>query len=62
VPAAILLFARGIAGIHHAHRAQRLADEVGSSEEARKILDKVDTLESEKARALVELLASDYAS
>ncbi len=64
VPVAILLFAQGIVGIHHAYRAHRLANEVASSHEAQQILHeihaKIDTLEPAKAQALIELLVSDY--
>jgi hypothetical protein len=40
-PAALLLFTEGIAGIHHLHRAQRLALGGGSAEDARMIIDDV---------------------
>ncbi len=62
--AAVVLFAEGVAGIHNAYRAQRVAHEVATHEEARLILDeihdKVDTLEPQRARAIVELLMHEY--
>ncbi|UCE01400.1 MAG: hypothetical protein JSW67_08860 [Candidatus Latescibacterota bacterium] len=65
VPAAILLFAEGAVGIHHAFRVQQLAREMEKSQEARQILDeieaKVDHLEPDHARALIELLMQEYA-
>jgi hypothetical protein len=64
VPAAIILFAEGAAGIHHAFRAHRLAREMEGSEDARKILsevhDKIDQLEPARAEALIELLMREY--
>jgi hypothetical protein len=64
VPAAILLFAEGAAGIHHAFRAHRLAREMEGSEDARKILaevhDRIDQLEPARAEALIELLMREY--
>jgi hypothetical protein len=64
VPAAIILFAEGAAGIHHAFRAHRLARELEGSEDARKILaevhDRIDQLDPAKAEALIELLMREY--
>ena len=64
VPAAVILFAEGAAGIHHAFRAHRLARELQGSEDARKILvevhDKIDQLEPARAEALIELLMREY--
>jgi hypothetical protein len=64
VPAAIILFAEGAAGIHHAFRAHRLAREMEGSEDARKILaevhDRIDQLEPGRAEALIELLMREY--
>jgi hypothetical protein len=64
VPAAILMFAEGAAGIHHAYRIDRLAQEMAGSEEARKVLsevhDNIDRLEPDRAEALVELLMQEY--
>jgi hypothetical protein len=64
VPAAILLFAEGAVGIHHAFRVQQLTREMEQSLEARQILDeieaKVDQFEPDRARALIELLMRDY--
>jgi hypothetical protein len=64
VPAAVILFAEGAAGIHHAFRAHRLARELSGTEEARKILaevhDRIDQMDPAKAEALVELLVREY--
>jgi len=64
VSAAVLLFAHGAAGIHHAFRIHRLAREMEGSHEARKILheirDKVDSLEPNQAEAMMELLSREY--
>ncbi|MFQ5655069.1 MAG: hypothetical protein ACE5GW_10105 [Planctomycetota bacterium] len=64
IPAAVVLFAEGLVGVHHAFRAHRLASEVGSSEEARRMLreieDRIDTLEPERARAVIELLLAEH--
>jgi hypothetical protein len=64
VPAAVILFAEGAAGIHHAFRAHRLAREMEGSEDARKILaevhDKIDQLDPARAEALIELLMREY--
>jgi hypothetical protein len=64
VPAAILLFAEGAVGIHHAFRAHRLAREMEGSEDARKILaevhDRIDQLDPARAEALIELLMREY--
>jgi hypothetical protein len=64
VPAAIILFAEGAVGVHHAFRAHRLARELEGSEDARKILaevhDRIDQLEPARAEALIELLLREY--
>jgi hypothetical protein len=64
VPAAVLAFADGAAGIHHAFRVHKLARQLEGTEEARRILDeihgKIDELPPERAEALVELLVRDY--
>ncbi len=64
VSAAILLFANGCAGIHHAFRVHRLARELEGSDQARKILaevrDKVDQLQPHEAEAMMELLTREY--
>lgn len=66
IPAAVILFAEGAAGIHHAFRAHRLARELAGTEEARKILaevhDRIDQMDPAKAEALVELLVREYQS
>lgn len=41
VSAAVLLFAHGIAGIHHAFRAHRLVRELEGSDEARQMLNEI---------------------
>ena len=60
MPAAALMFGVGAAGIHHAFRAHRLTREQADPETARKILgeihDRVDHLEPEHARELLEEL------
>ncbi len=63
VPAAIVLFAHGAAGIHHAFRVHRLARGVEGPHEAREILDEiqaqVDALDPGRAEALLEQLMSE---
>jgi hypothetical protein len=65
VPAAIVMFAQGAGDIHHAFRVHRLSKELEGTAEARRILDeiheRVDTMEPERAEALIELLVRDYA-
>jgi hypothetical protein len=65
VPAAIIAFAEGAAGIHHAFRVHKLAQQLEGTTEARQILDdlhrRIDGLDGDRARALVELLVRDYA-
>ncbi|MCP3980147.1 MAG: hypothetical protein GY716_12650 [bacterium] len=64
VPAAILMFADGAVGIHHAHRIHRLAREMEGTAEARRILaemhDRIDQLDPERAEALIEMLMREY--
>ncbi len=64
IPAAILMFAEGAAGIHHTFRVHRLAREMEGELEAREILEeiesRIDHLEPERAEALLELLVADY--
>jgi|GEM_PF-762151 len=64
VSAAVLLFAHGAVGIHHAFRVHRLARQLENTHEAQKVLaeikDKIDTLEPDKAEALLELLSREY--
>jgi hypothetical protein len=66
VPAAILMFAEGGLGIHHAFRVHKLARELEGTDEARRMLqeihDKVDQLPPERAEAMIELLMRDYSS
>ena len=51
-------------GDHPAHRAHRLTQELAGSDDARQILDeihdKVDSLDPNHARALIELLMNEY--
>ena len=65
VPAAILMFAHGAVGIHHAYKMHKLADEMRGRPEARMILDEVsgriDQLDGEQAEALLEILMAEYA-
>ena len=64
MPAAILMFADGAVGIHHAFRIHKLAGEMGGSAEARQILDdihgKIDGMEPDRAEALLELLVNEF--
>ncbi len=64
VPAAVLLFADGIVGIHHTFRVHKLASEMRGTHEARQILDEVETridqLDPDRAEALIELLINEY--
>jgi hypothetical protein len=64
VSAAILLFAHGSVGIHHAFRVHRLARRLEDSGEARKVLHelraKIDTLEPAQAEAMMEVLSKQY--
>ena len=64
IPAAVLMFAAGAVGIHHAFRVHRLAWEMEGTSEARQILDEVegriDTLDGDLAAALLEMLMAEY--
>ncbi len=64
VPAAVLLFAQGLAGIHHAHRIRSLVRRVAGDEEARTVVEevtrRVDDLPPEKARDVLKCLAETY--
>ena len=66
VPASILLFAKGIAGIHHVYRAHRLSIGQAAEGDARRIIEdvhrQVDRLEPEKAREVLELLVAHHRS
>ena len=66
VSAAVLLFAQGMAGIHHAFRVHRLATEMAGSDEARRVLadiqEKIDHLDPDRAEAMVELLLQHHHS
>lgn len=64
VPAAMLAFAEGAAGIHHAFKIHRIAGEMNDTRQARLVLDdiesRIDQLPPDRAEALLELLVSDY--
>jgi hypothetical protein len=64
IPAAVLMFADGAVGIHHAFRVHRLAREMEGTAEARQMLDeiegKIDTLDGDHAAALLEMLMNEY--
>jgi hypothetical protein len=64
VPAAMLLFGGGVAGVYQAYRAHRIARDVSQSTEARHIIaevhDEVDQLPPEQARYVLELLTNHY--
>jgi hypothetical protein len=64
VPAAMLAFADGAAGIHHTFKIHQLAREMKGSNEARRMLDelegRIDELDGDRAVALLELLVSEY--
>jgi hypothetical protein len=64
IPAAVLMFADGAAGMHHAFRVHRLAREMSGTHEARQILDeieaRIDQLEPDRAEALIEMLMDEY--
>ena len=66
VSAAVMLFAHGMMGIHHASRMHRMARELEGSDEARKMLsdshERIDHMDPEYAEAMVELLAREYRS
>jgi len=64
VPAVMLAFADGAAGIHHTFKIHRLAREMKGTNEARRMLDelegRIDELDGDRAAALLELLVSEY--
>jgi hypothetical protein len=64
IPAAILAFGDGAVGIHHAFRIHRLARKMEGDADARKILaeleSRIDTMDHDRAEALVELLTRAY--
>ncbi len=55
IPLTIMLFAKGLVGIHHLYRVHRMARGVGDSEDAREILAEV----SEQVPKLTPSLATD---
>ena len=66
VPVALLMFAEGAVGIHHAFRIHHLMQELEDSDEAVAILDEIhdsiDSLEPDRAEALIELLMQEFRS
>jgi hypothetical protein len=62
VPAAIVLFAKGAAGIHNAYRAHRLARDEAQLADARAMLEemqqRLDTLSPEQTRSVIEMLVA----
>jgi len=64
VSAAVLLFAHGSVGIHHAFRVHRLARQLEDSREAQKVLNEIrkqiDSLEPAQAEAMMEVLSKQY--
>ena len=64
VPAAIMLFAKGAAGIHHLYRAHRLAHGEADHHAAKTIVgqvaDRVDKMSAEQARGTIEMLVEQY--
>ncbi|MCZ6599137.1 MAG: hypothetical protein O7B99_15975 [Planctomycetota bacterium] len=64
IPAAVLLFAEGLAHIHHVNMAHRLAREAADAEAAKAMLteihDRIDTMPPEQAQHVVELLLREY--
>jgi len=64
IPAAMLAFGDGAAGIHHALKIHKLAAGMKDTEEARQILNdvesRIDQLDDDRAEALLELLVAEY--
>ena len=64
IPTAVLMFADGAVGIHHAFRVHRLAREMEGTGEARQILDeiegRIETLDGDHAATLLEMLMDEY--
>jgi hypothetical protein len=64
IPAAVVMFAEGAAGLRHAFRIHKLTRELEGSDAARQILDevhaRVDELDQDRAQALIELLVKEY--
>ena len=63
-PAAVLLFAHGLVGVHHAFRVHQLSQELEGSAEARRVLDEVhanvDRLKPDEAEAMIKLLMREF--
>jgi hypothetical protein len=64
VPAALLLFARGAAGIHHTWRVQRVARDLSRRDDARDVLRdihrRIDQFPPEEREAMIELLLEHH--
>ena len=64
IPAAVLMFADGAVGIHHAFLVHRLARGMDGTGKAREILDEIesrlDTLDGDHTAALIEMLMDEY--
>lgn len=64
VPTAVVLFADGVAGIHNVYRAYRLAQGRGTRHDAEailgEILERVDNLSPDQARAVIGQLCQSY--
>ena len=64
IAAAVLLFAHGLAAIHHAFRMHRVVRRMEGSDQAQYVLNEIherlDRLEAEEAEAMVELLVRHY--
>jgi hypothetical protein len=60
VTGVVLLFGEGLLGIHHCHRAHRLARKAGDAQEARRMLQeiraRIDLLDPARARRAVDFL------
>jgi len=64
IPTSILLFGKGLAGVHHLYRVHRLARGSDEQDEAKQILEemiaKVQTLPAEQTQAAVKTLLQHY--
>jgi hypothetical protein len=64
VPAVLLLFGEGIFEIHHVFRMHKMAQQVERDETAKSLLssiiDKIESLEPERARRVLEVLLRHY--
>ena len=64
VPLTIMLFAKGLAGVHHLYRVHRLARGVDGDEQARDIIaevsDQIPKLPVERARETIDAIVAHY--